>query len=508
MELDRRQVLQLGAAGAAAIASVPADAQRLESIDITVDIAKRIGSLPHIWSECAGSDRAAITMRESWRRDLDRWTKETGLKRVRFHGIFNDELGVFAPSILNRGKVDAPNFQNVDQVYDGLVARGVAPLVELSFMPGKLASGKASFGFYNGNVSPPKVMEGWADFIRQFTGHIVDRYGREAVRAWPMEVWNEANLPFFWSGDKQAYFDFYKATAAAIKSIDPQIKVGGPATAQGAWLTDFAAYCAANNAPIDFFSTHCYAGDNQEKLFGQNLGLPQTEVIQEVVKRCRQQVEASQFAGRPLWLTEWSADSPALIAHVVTACLPHCQMMSQWTMSSTYEELGVSDFVLKEGDMGYGMMIHQIPKVPFNTYKLMHQLGTTRLDAEGPVLASRRDNGSVAALVWNLAEVQQPSGIPGQSRTRNVTGSAKRLSIRFRGTRAGQIARVRFVDQERGSPLPAWRKMGSPQYPRPDQLAALRRAAEIAPPSTMRLAAGGHLTLELPPEGVALIELA
>lgn len=508
MSYNRRQVLRSGVAGAVMAAGSPVLAQGDETVNVTIDVTSRAGPLRHIWSECAGSDRAAITLRESWRRDLDRWRTETGLKRVRFHGIFNDELGVFAPSILTMGKADTPNFQNVDQVYDGLVERGVAPFVELSFMPAKLASGKATFGFYNGNITPPKDMAAWADFIRQFVVHLIDRYGLATVRTWPLEVWNEANLPFFWSADQQAYFDLYKATAVAIKGIDAQLQVGGPSSAQGAWLTDFAGYCAANNAPVDFFTTHCYAGDNQTKLFGSDLKLRPSQVIGEVMKRCRQQIQSSRFAGKPLWLTEWSADSPAMIAHVITECLPHCDGMSQWTMSSTYEELGVANYVLKEGDMGYGTMVQQIAKVPFNTYKLMHQLGTTRLEASGPALASRRDNGSVAALVWNLAEVVQPSGIPGQARVRNVAGSPRTLAVQFRGARPGQAARVRFVDQERGSPLPAWRKMGSPQYPRPDQIAELRRAADIAPPTVMRLGRQGDLTLPLPAEGVALIELS
>jgi xylan 1,4-beta-xylosidase len=63
------------------------------------------------------------------------------------------------------------------------------------------------------------------------------------------------------------------------------------------------------------------------------------------------------------------------------------------------------------------------------------------------------------------------------------------------------------VDQERGSPLPAWRELGSPQYIKPDQLKLLRQRAEIAPPQQLRLDTAQQLILELPPEGVALIEL-
>jgi xylan 1,4-beta-xylosidase len=210
----------------------------------------------------------------------------------------------------------------------------------------------------------------------------------------------------------------------------------------------------------------------------------------------------------PFWLSEWSSDSPAMIAHVLKECLPYTQGMSHWTLSNVYEELGVANYVLKEGSMGWGALVLGIALPAFNTYRLLHRLGAERLAAEGPVLASRRSDGTVAALVWNLAQVKQPAGIPGASAAREVTGAPKRLEIEFAGARAGQPVHVTYVDWKRGCPLPSWRAMGSPQYPRPDQLKQLRMAGEIPAPKTLRLDAGRKLALDLPPEGVALIEMA
>lgn len=504
--MDRRDFLQSSAALAAVTAAKPAWAVDLERVPVTIDTRAVTGPLPHVWEECAGSDRGQITMRESWRGDLDRWRNEIGLKRVRFHGILNDEIGVYASSILKRGAV-SPNFRNVYEIYDGLVERGVAPFVELSFMPKALASGDRTFGFYNANITPPKSLEDYGAFIATFVRAMIERYGIAAVRQWPFEVWNEPNLTFFWSGNQQQYFDMYKAAAVAIKSVDPQLQVGGPATSAAQWIGEFAAYCAQNNAPIDFFATHIYAGDKQDKVFGPGVKVSQNDVIPEGIAKVRRTIEASAFAGKPLWLGEWSSDSPAMIAHVVKGCLPNLQAMSHWVLSGTYEELGVADYIFKEGDQGWHTLIRGIARPNFNTYKLLHALGDRRLNAEGPVLASRRKDGSVAAVVWNLAEAEQAAGIPGATSTRKVVGAAKRIDVAFAGKRAGTRARVRFVDQERGSPMPAWRKMGSPQYPSVAQLAELRRAADIAAPTTMRLGAGGALSLDLPPEGVALIEL-
>lgn len=507
---DRRHILMAGTASAAALgfeATARAETSDKPTEAASVDLTRTVGALDHIWSKCVGSDRAAITLREQWRKDLTRAHEEAGIERVRFHGIFADELGVFAPSILSPKKV--PNWQNVDRVYDGLVERGVQPYVELSFMPKFLASGAATFGFYGANITPPVSMADWGAFTGAFARHLLDRYGASEVRNWMFEVWNEPNLSFFWSGKQADYFELYKATVQALKSVDGKLMVGGPSTSSIQWIPEFLAYCQANSLPVDFVSTHLYAGDKQEKLFGKANAYPQNDVIPAGVAQVRAQIDASAFPGIPLWLSEWSSDSPAMIAHVIKGCLGQCQAMSHWTFTNIYEELGVSSAVLKEGDNGYGMMAAAgIPKPQFNTYKLLHRLGRTRLAADGPVLASRRADGSAAIAIWNLAEVGQPGGIPGASLVRKVVGEPKSYRLSLKGARAGQAVKVTYVDQDRGSPYPAWRRLGSPQYPTLAEIEAIRKSAELAEPQTMRLSKAGDLVIDLPPEGVALVEIA
>ena len=506
---DRRDVIGAGAAfaamsyGSSVLGQTGSGQAGVEQIDI--DLRKVVGPLEHNWSRCAGSDRASITMRESWRNDLERFTKETGLERVRFHGIFNDDMGVW-PGGLRGSQI---NFQNVDDVYDGVLARGVQPFVELSFMPGKLASGKTKLNFtYDANITPPKSMEEWGNFIQTFVRHLIDRYGVQEVRQWYFEVWNEPNLDWFFSGTQQDYFDMYRAAARAVKAVDPKLRVGGPSTAAAAWMPEFLKFCESENLPVDFVTTHIYAGDDQQALFGQKDRYPHSEVIPAAMKQVRDQIDATKYRGTQLWLTEWSSDSPAMIAHVIAQCLPYVHSMSQWAISNVFEEINFPNFIVKDGDGGWGMLAQRsIARPSFNTYKLLHRLGQRRLEASGPALASRTEKGAVV-MVWNLAEVKQPSGIPGMASKRIVQGEAKRYAVAMRGARPGAAVKVTYVDQERGSPLPMWRSLGSPQYPTREQTDKIRKAAEIAPPQTLRLDRNGVLHLELPPEGVALLELS
>ena len=498
---ERRDVMKVGSSLLAASMLNARGFAAPATERVEVDLRQDIGALDHIWSRCAGSDRAAITMREPWRRDLSRMRDETGLERVRFHGILDDELGV-----LTMGS--KPNFQNVDAVYDGLLDRGVQPFVELSFMPRRLASGTKTFGLYRANVTPPRSLADWSAFIQTFVRHLIERYGRAEVRQWYFEVWNEPDLTaWFWAGTQAQYFEMYKATALAVKGVDPALRVGGPSTSAVQWFEPFLAYCAANDAPVDFLSTHIYPGDDQARIFGQPRSYTQNEVIPAAMAHARAQIDATRYKGAELWLSEWSSDSPAMIAHVLTHCLPYCHAMAHWTMSNVYEENYAANFILQEGNNSFGILAQRsIAKPQFNTYKLLHRLGRRRLQASGPALASRTERGT-SVLVWNLADVKQATGIPGRIVPRSISGTAKRLEVVLKGARAGQRAKVSYVDMERGSPYPAWRAMGSPQYPNRAQIERIRAAAEIAAPELRRLGANGTLTIDLPIEGIALIEL-
>lgn len=505
--LNRREIVASGAALLASSAAAGPSWAQAATEEVTVDLKRVVGPLQHIW-ENAGSDRAGITLREDWRKDARRAHDELGVKRVRFHGIFGDDLGVAPKAALGR-TTPGYNFQKVDTVYDGLLEAGLQPYVELSFMPGKLASGTRTFGAYGANVTPPASLADWGGFIAEFVRHLLVRYGPTEVRQWFFEVWNEPNLPFFWSGTQADYFELYRTTVTAVKSVDPALKVGGPSTSAVQWIPEFLAYCAEHKLPVDFVSTHVYAGDKQEKLFGQPGLYSQNEVVPAAMKKVREQIDASPFKGAPLWLSEWSSDSPAMIAHIVKGCLPYCEGISYWQMSGAYEEILIPDYIFKEGDNGWGLMSqHGVVRPTFNTFKLLHRLGAQRLEATGPALASKLKGGGAAVMVWNLADVAQASGIPGASSQRKVVGQAKKLRVVLKGAKPGQSVRVSFVDQARGSPYPTWRALGSPRYPTREQLAKIRAAAELPPPEVRKLGKAGDLVLDLPPEGVALIEFA
>ena len=129
---------------------------------------------------------------------------------------------------------------------------------------------------------------------------------------WYFEVWNEPNLPAFFTGSQQDYFDLYDATAATVKRVNPAYRVGGPATAgldEGAWISEMISHCALAGVPLDFISTHSYGVDGALDEFGRDshrLKARKDAVVMDV-HNVHALVQASAMSNLPVIFTEWSA---------------------------------------------------------------------------------------------------------------------------------------------------------------------------------------------------------
>jgi xylan 1,4-beta-xylosidase len=477
-------------------------------VTIHVDTHQTVGPFPHYWESIVGSGRAVLALRADYQYDIRLVHNQTGMESVRFHGIFDDDDGVC--QLDPRGDV-VYNFQYVDQIYDSLLDAGIRPFVELSFMPRALASGNKTVFWYKANTTPPKDMNSWAELITTFARHLSDRYGGEELSRWSFEVWNEPNLDF-WSGTQEQYFELYRRTATALKAVDKRLRVGGPATAETAWAPDFIEYCVKHDAPVDFLSTHIYANDPQNKVFGHETDYSLDDVIPLALRKVHNQVASSSIPHLPIYITEWnstfmndsaitgSAFNAAFIANTLHRCEGIVDAMSYWCFSDVFEEQGVPKEIFYGG---YGMIaIRRIPKPSFHAFTLLHRLGSERYKVSGgPAMATRRADGSVVILIWNVT-TRDVHGNP-------VPGQPLSVRLEVRGLGHRNKLSVTHVDEHHGSALEAYHQMGSPRYPTVPQIESLQRAAQLPSPETS-LVAGGNLTeipIELPPSGIALLEL-
>ncbi len=475
-----------------------------QQTSLTVDARAPGKPFPHFWEEMFGSGRASLSLRESYREDLRAVKQVTAFRYVRFHAILHDELGVY-----NEDEHGNPvyNFAYIDQVYDGLLKNGVRPVVEIGFMPKKLAFNPDALHpfWYKQNVSPPKRIERWDDLMTALGRHLVDRYGIDEVAQWYFEVWNEPNIDF-WNGipREKSYFELYEHTARALKAANPRLRVGGPATAAATWVEPFLKFTSGNHVPVDFVSSHGYADEPAERLIGPGEKAGMDEVVCRAIGKVRNQIDASDTPKLPLLWTEWNVPGmhqlrdtayvgPAL-ANTVRQCDGLVDALAFWTFSDVFEENGP---IKKPFEGHFGLRAEGgINKPSFYDFALLHRLGNQRLQVNrDDMIVTRGANGSLVIAAWNLTEPE------------THTGPVKNLQISFRNTSPDASYTYSVVDDDHSNTLAAYKALGSPRYPTEEQVSKMNAATALARPQQKTLA-NGRIDLELKPNALALIEVA
>ncbi|HVS07423.1 MAG TPA: glycosyl hydrolase [Candidatus Dormibacteraeota bacterium] len=425
--------------------------------------------------------------------------EELGVNRVRAHGILMDDLGVYSEP---DGR-PAYDFAGVDRVYDRLLALGLRPVVELSFMPRALARDPRATVFdYRAIISPPKDWGRWRGLVGALAQHLVDRYGIAEVADWGFEVWNEPNLEVFWSSSRQEYFRLYDEAAAAIKAVDARLKVGGPATAAAGWIADFAAHVIESGAAVDFLATHTYG----------NLPLDVAATAMDV-----------GLGPRPVWWTEWGV-SPRhfapindsvlggpFVLHGMFSAMDRAEHLAYWVISDHFEELGRPPRLLHGG---FGLLaVGNLRKPRYWALRMLEMLGRDRLvvDVNGDgaeslvqAIATSSPDGAIHAVVWN--------GTLDQSKQDGAALLDRNVRLRFSGLGAARYRREHWrLDREHSNIARHWPAAGSPDWPDAQSWARLRQADRLdalVPPG-MVAAERGNAVLEfpLPMPGASLIQL-
>ena len=473
--------------------------------EILIDAQAPARPFPHFWEEMLGSGHAVLALRDNYRKDLEQVHDQVGMRYVRAHGIFDDEVGVYDEDAQGNPVF---NFSYVDQIYDGMLAKGIRPFVEISFMPYKLAAHQSIQAFwYKPNVSPPKDYAKWDMLIRAFAQHLVDRYGIDEVSEGYFEVWNEPNIDF-WAGEpkQSTYFQLYDHTARALKAVSPNLRVGGPSTSSAHWIPAFIEYVSKEHVPVDFVSTHGYADDTVEDLFGTHEDIPMRDRVCRAIQTVHEQIRASAMSTLPLMWTEWSVPSygdlkardnwyvgPAL-ARDISQCDGSVNLMSWWTFDDVFEEGGVTK---EPFDGGFGLIAaERIKKPSFYDFALLHALGDERLGSPADnVLVTRRKDGPLVVAAWNLVDMDKVTN-----------GTPITLRLKFKGVKLGARVSIQRVDEMHGNPMTAYRLMGSPRYPTQAQIEVLNRASALPEPEQRRLE-NDVLAIKIPVNGLAVIEI-
>ncbi|HTB51806.1 MAG TPA: glycosyl hydrolase [Ferruginibacter sp.] len=468
------------------------------------DINGSAEPLPHFWEHTVGSCHATMALRSDWQKQLLRCHKELGFQHVRFHGLLSDDMG----TLMCEMEQLVYSFFNADQICDFLISIGMRPFMELSFMPSTLSSGNDIVFHYKGNITPPRDYNAWATLINKLVQHWVTRYGIEEVSKWFFEVWNEPNLPAFWTGSQQDYFTLYQHAANAIKAVDTQLKVGGPATAENAWIPEFLDFCEKNAVPVDFISTHHYPTDAFGKPGDDTIGqlaASRRSILQEQVIATNKEAK-----GKPVYYTEWSTSSnpfdelhdepyaAAFITKTIMEARGQVQGYSYWTFTDIFEENYFSSVPFHGG---FGLLnIYGIPKPAYRAYELLHHLGNNIVQVDGQhetVDVWVVTNGNIIqVLLTNFSLPRHPVKM-------------ETIKVQLNAVRQITKAFIERIDNKHVNTRQAWIEMGSPDSLLPEQVHALESVSVLVKEPILFTFENNSILLEveMPPQGTALITI-
>jgi xylan 1,4-beta-xylosidase len=306
----------------------------------------------------------------------------------------------------------------------------------------------------------------------------VGRYGLGEVRRWYFEVWNEPNLRSFWAGTQEQYFELYRQTVEAIKGVDAGLRVGGPATAANAWLSEFLDFCDKSGLSADFVSTHHYpndplwskAQDTESELAGSRRG-----ILREWTAVAREQAR-----GRPLLYTEWNIssnpryarqDEPYAAAFVVKSALEVTNLVEAyafWTFTDIFEE---NYFPSVPFHGGFGLLsLHGIAKPTYRAFELLHRLGDEQLPTEGThetvdAWAVRRGT-DLTIVLTNHALPRQPI-------------APQRVRVELEDAPAPRSVTLERIDEDHANAKAAWLAMGCPEYASAAEIGRLEEASRL-----------------------------
>ncbi len=436
----------------------------METKKIVVDQGNRVSFRNNV-DYCVGTGRLGLALTEEYLKELEYVQKMIGFSYIRGHGLFSDDVAIYHEYEENGETKVEYNYTYIDRIIDSYLRLGIRPYLELGFMPEKMASGTQTIFYWKGNTTPPKDYSLWNDMVIALLKHLKARYGEE-VTGWPIEVWNEPNLPSFWyKADMEEYFRLFKETFLAIKKYDSRFMVGGPAICgvnDAEWIKSFLTFCRKEGIRPDRITRHHYTVEFPERIGHYDYSkLEDSEMRFENLKSTRDIIDSfEEFKGMPIHLTEFSTSytprgvihdtniNAAYLARQLSRLGDVNEAYSYWTFGDVFEEQGVQNSLFHGG---FGLVASGcIPKPTFWTFYYFKQLKTFGGDCvfrDDNAVILKNDRG-YAGILWNIDE---------EDRTEEIE---LKLPVSDEYTLISGT-----VDEVSCNPLKIWHDLGEPKYP-------------------------------------------
>ena len=441
----------------------------------------------------------------------------------------------------------------LDRIFDTYLERGVRPYAQIGFMPKALSvkpepyqhhwTPRARYDeIYTGWAYPPKDYAKWAELVFQWTKHCVEKYGRAEVETWYWEVWNEANIGY-WRGTPQEFRKLHDYAIDAVRRALPTAKVGGADTAGsgGRFTRDFLEHCLRGTnyatgkigTPLDFVSFHAKGAPTTTN---GHVRMGIANQLRTIEDGFRIVASYPELKNKPIVIGESDPEGCA-------ACQGPALAYRNGTMYSSYtaasfarkHELAEKQGVNLEGALTWAFEFEDQPyfagfrslasngldKPVLNVFRMFSQMSGRRLAAESDhavsLAAILRDGVRGQPDVSALASLDKNTlcVIAWHYHDDDIPGPDAEVELRLNGLPlASGEAKLRHfrIDEDHSNAFAAWKRMGSPQPPTPEQYAQLEQAGQLTAlgaAEILRVAdAKARLWFKLPRQAVSLVRIS
>jgi xylan 1,4-beta-xylosidase len=448
------------------------------------------------------------------------------------------------------------NWQLVDSIMDVFVERGMKPVVEIGFMPEALSRKPQPYRhtwqpgvdynkIYTGWAYPPADYKKWGELVYQWVKHSMERYGKDEVRTWWWEVWNEPNIGY-WQGTPEEFNMLYDYAVDGVKRAMPEAKVGGPSSTGPGWnkaadfLRNFLKHCeegtnyatGKKGSPLDFISFHA---KGSPKVMEGHVVMNMATQLNDVAKGF-DIVSKSVFKQLPILITEFDPEGCAACGMATNPenAYRNGTMYSSYTAASftrlydlakrykIYLE-GVTSWSFEfEGQPWfYGfrdLATNGVDKPVLNVFRMFGMMKGNRIEVENSheialdsiltkgirkavdihALATAAD-ASIALMVWNYHDADVPR-------------AEMEVVLNIKNIPAEKVMLSHFrIDRDHSNAYEVWKSMGSPQNVNETQFKMLERAGQLellkSPEWVITDKGHVYISVTLPAQAVSLIKL-
>lgn len=539
-------------------------AQKEDYTTFEIDVQNKLEPMKPIWA-WFGYDEPNYTYMKDGKKLLTELSELSYVPiNVRVHNLLTTGDGTPA---LKWGSTNAYREDNagnpiydwtiVDSIFDTYINRGMKPLVEIGFMPKALSIKPEPYqhnwtpssnynDIYTGWAYPPKDYNKWRELIYQWAKHCIERYGKEEVKTWYWEVWNEPNIGY-WQGSHEEYCKLYDYAADGLKKALPEAKIGGPETTDPSgknasdYLRLFLEHCIRGKnyatgeigSPLDFITFHAKGGprviDNRVQM---NMG----RQLLNISKGFEIVASFPELRHLPIIIGESDPEGCAAcsIEHHPQNAYRNGTMYSSYTAASFARKydlarkygvnfIGAVSWSFEfENQMWYAgfrdLATNGVDKPVLNVFRMFGMMkgnlisikssrnfsieelcqNSVRKEADVNALASS-DDRSIAVMIWNYHDDDLPA-------------PDEKIKISFKNIKAKRVLVHHYrIDNKYSNSYEVWKSMGSPQNPSKEQIKELEQSGKLqmytSPTWHQPKEKNLNLSFSLPRQGVSLVTL-